>query len=463
MATGCPQRYAEGDTMKTGYMKLGLMPEGAGRTGSDWLNPGMPPYPGTNFEKHKEQALIAESFKADFFFVADTLWADEGSPPHRLDRFEATTLLAAIAAVTTHIGLVGTMSTTFCEPFNIARQILSLDHISNGRAGWNLVTTDPKGSSDNYGRFHGISHRERYEIGAEAYRVVAGLWDSFEDDALPQDKEKGVFLIPEKLHTLNHKGKYFESKGPLNLHRSRQGRPIVFTATASDEGLAFAARHVDCVFTTNAYGLAEGKEAFRKLKANAVACGRNPDEVALLPACTPLIAPTREAARAVQAARREQIGVEGAIKYLSGSFHGFDLRKYDLDEPFPLSAIESIAEGFKGNMMQMLRAVREQPMTVRQFAMRFGFPKDHFVGTPEDIADEMQEWLDGQACDGFMLVESQPGQLRLFGDLVAPILRERGLLRSEYTGTTLRENLGLPRPQNLFTPARPEPALSPAE
>ncbi len=156
--------------MKSGHMKLGLMPEGGGRTGSDWLNPGMPRYPGTNFEKHKEQALIAEEFKADFFFVADTLWADEVSPPHRLDRFEATTLLAAIAAVTTHIGLVGTMSTTFCEPFNIARQILSLDHISNGRAGWNLVTTDPKGSSDNYGRFHAISHRERYEIGAEAYR-----------------------------------------------------------------------------------------------------------------------------------------------------------------------------------------------------------------------------------------------------------------------------------------------------
>ncbi len=438
-----------------GYMKLGLMPEGAGRTGTDWLNPGMPPYPGTNFEKHKEQALIAEEFKADFFFVADTLWADEVSPPHRLDRFEATTLLAAIAAVTTNIGLVGTMSTTFCEPFNIARQILSLDHLSNGRAGWNLVTTDPKGSSDNYGRFHGISHQERYEIGEEAYRVVTGLWDSFEDDALPQDKESGVFLIPEKLHALNHRGKYFEAKGPLNLHRSRQGRPIVFTATASDEGAAFAARLVDCVFTPGSDGIDVNQEFYRKLKAKAVEYGRDPDSIAVLPGCTPLIAPTREAAQAIQAARREQIGLQGAIKYLSGSFHGFDLRPYGLDDPFPLGAIERVAEGFKGNMMRMLRVARDEALTVRQFVMRFGFPKDSYVGTAEDVADEMQAWIEAEACDGFMLVEAQPGQLRLFADTVAPILRRRGLLRQDYPGTTLRENLGLPRPANLFAGAPP--------
>ena len=436
--------------MKHGPMKLGIMPEGAGRTGSDWMNPGMPPYPGTNFAKHKEQALIGEEFKADFFFVADTLWADEVSPPHRLDRFEATTLLAAIAAVTTHIGLVGTMSTTFCEPFNIARQILSLDHISNGRAGWNLVTTDPKGSSDNFGRFHAISHRERYEIGEEAYRVVTGLWDSFEDDALPQDKETGTFLIPEKLHALNHKGKYFESKGPLNLHRSRQGRPIVFTATASDDGLAFAARVADCVFTPGSYGIGVNQEFYRKLKATAAECGRDPDSIAILPSCAPLIAPTREAARAIQAARREQIGLGGAIKYLSGSFHGFDLRQHGLDDPFPLQAIESIGEGFKGDMTRMLRAARDEALTVRQFVLRFGFPKDSYVGTAADVADEMAEWFGGGACDGFMLVESQPGQLRLFADGVAPILRQRGLLRTDYPGTTLRENLGLAKPANVF-------------
>ena len=446
--------------MMNGYMKLGLMPEGAGRTGSDWLDPGMPPYPGTNFQKHKEQALIAEEFKADFFFVADTLWADEVSPPHRLDRFEATTLLAAIAAVTTHIGLIGTMSTTFCEPFNIARSILSLDHISGGRAGWNLVTTDPKGSSDNYGRFQAVSHQERYEIGEEAYRVVTGLWDSFEDDALPQDKGRGVFLLPEKLHALNHKGKYFESKGPLNLHRSRQGRPIVFSATASDEGIDFAARFIDCVFTPGGYGLGANQEFYRKLKARAAAYGRDPGSVAILPSCAPLIAPTRAAAQAAQAARRETIGIEGAIRYLSGSFHGFDLRPYGLDDPFPLQAIERVAEGFKGDMTHMLRAAREDSLTVRQFVMRFGFPKDHFVGTAEEIADEMQEWLEGGACDGFMLVEAQPGQLRLFADGVAPILRNRGLLRREYAGTTLRENLGLPRPENQFVTARRAAAQS---
>ena len=271
------------------------------------------------------------------------------------------------------------------------------------------------------------------------------------DDALPQDKEKGVFLIPEKLHALNHKGKYFEAKGPLNLHRSRQWRPIVFTATASDDGLAFAARFIDCVFTPGGYGLSVNQEFYRKLKAKAVEYGRDPDSIAILPACAPLIAPTREAAQTIQAARREQIGLQGAIKYLSGSFHGFDLRKYGLDDPFPLSAIESVGEGFKGDMTQMLRVARDEALTVRQFVMRFGFPKDSYVGTAADVADEMQEWFEGDACDGFMLVESQPGQLRSFADTVAPILRERGLLRTQYSGTTLRENLGLAKPDNLFT------------
>ncbi len=235
----------------------------------------------------------------------------------------------------------------------------------------------------------------------------------------------------------------------------------MFTATASDEGLAFAARNADCVFTTNAYGMGVSQDSYRKLKAKAAEYGRDPDTVAMLPACTPLIAPTREEARAIQDARREQIGLQGAINYLSGSFHGFDLRAYGLDDPFPLQAIEAVAEGFKGNMMQMLRIAREESMTVRQFVLRFGFPKDSFVGTAQDVADEMQEWIDNEACDGFMLIESQPGQLRLFADGVAPILRDRGLLRREYEGTTLRDNLGLPRPDNHFAArarSRNEPA-----
>ena len=287
---------------------------------------------------------------------------------------------------------------------------------------------------------------------------MTGLWDSFEDDALPQDKEEEIFLIPEKLHALNHKGKYFESKGPLNLHRSRQGRPIVFTATASDDGLDFAARLIDCVFTPGGYGIAVNQEFYRKLKAKAVSYGRDPETIAILPSCAFMIAPTREAAQGIQAARREQIGLEGAIRYLSGSFHGFDLRNYALDEPFPLAAIEKVAEGMKGDMMNMLRVARDEALTLRQFVLRFGFPKDSFVGTAEDVANEMVEWFDGRACDGFMLVESQPGQLRLFADLVAPILRERKRLRTEYPGTTLRENLGLARPDNLFAgkPSRGE-------
>ena len=313
------------------------------------MNPGMPPYPGTNFERHKEQALIAEEFKADFFFVADTLWADEVSPPHRLDRFEATTLLAAIAAVTTNIGLVGTMSTTFCEPFNIARQILSLDHISNGRAGWNLVTTDPKGSSDNYGRFHGISHRERYEIGEEAYRVVTGLWDSFEDDALPQDKEKGHLPDPGEAPCAESQGQVFR------VERASQPPPVAAGAAhrvhgdGVRRGAAFAARFIDCVFTPGSYGIGVNQEFYRKLKAKAVEYGRDPDSIAILPGVHPAHRPDAgggpgdpgSASRADRACReRSNISVARST--------GSIFATYDLDDPFPLKRDRERRRGVQG-------------------------------------------------------------------------------------------------------------------
>ena len=409
------------------------------------MNPGMPPYPGTNFEKHKEQALIAEEFKADFFFVADTLWADDVSPPHRLDRFEATTLLAAIAAVTTNIGLVGTMSTTFCEPFNIARQILSLDHISNGRAGWNLVTTDPKGSSDNYGRFHGISHGERYEIGEEAYDVVTGLWDSFEDDALPQDKERASLPDPGKAPCAEAQGKVFRVEGPAQP-------PSVAAGTADrvhGDGVRRRPGVRGSLYRLRLHsGLPTASASIRSSIPQAEGQGGRVrpgprTRSALLPSMYP-----SHCARRGRLPRRVQAGAPAARSGLQGA-HQLPQRfvpwlrspgSMAWTTPFPLSAIESLAEGFKGNMTQMLRVARDECSYGQAVRDAFlDFPRTTLWVPPGTLLTKCKSGIDQEACDGFMLVESQPGQLRLFADRRRPDPQgPRPVEDRKYAGTTLR-------------------------
>lgn len=441
--------------MTKGKMKLGFLLEGAGRSAADWRHPAMPPFAGTNFQRHKEQTLIAEAAKADLVFFADTLFIDANSPPHRMDHFEAVTIMAALASVTSHIGLIGTISSTFTEPFNLARQVLSLDHISGGRAGWNLVTTDPKGPGANYGRAEEIAHKARFELADEYLTVVEGLWDSFEDDALVQDRENDVFLDPNKLHTLDHKGAFLQVKGPLNIHRSRQGRPVVFTATQSEDGKAFASRRVDCIFCQS-NSLAEAQAYYEDVKSRGAAVGRDRTQLAIMPGIKPLVAATQEEAERLYSEREMEIGIQGALKYLGRFFKNYDFSGHDLDAPFPAHLLDEFIESVQGDILRMKKAVEEDNVTLREMARRFGLPKGTFVGTPEYVADLMQQWFENDACDGFVIGETLPGQFQIFTDTVVPILQARGLFRTEYEGSTLRESLGIAPPENVFVRDRAE-------
>lgn len=427
-------------------MKIGLFLEGSGRNNSEWRHPEMPLFAGTHFGRHKEQTLIAEQAKFDLAFIADTLFAGANVPVHFMNRFEAVSAMAALASVTSRIGLVSTISTTFTEPYNLARQILSIDHISGGRAGWNLVTTDPKGAGDNFGLEKAISHEERFKIAKEYLDVIEGLWDSYEDDALVQDKDHNIFLDPTKLHTMDHRGQYFRVKGPLNICRSPQGRPVVFTATSSDDGKSFAGRRVDAVFTVG--DISQNQALYREVKALAAEAGRASSQVLIMPGVRPIIAATTKKAQEIEREQRRQVGHDGAFRFLRRYFADYDLGKHNLSDPFPKHLFEE-NESYQGDVRRMAKAVEEENLTVGEFVERFGYPPSIFVGSPEKVASEMQRWFETEACDGFMYAECLPGQLRLFADNVVPILQEMGVFRTEYEGTTLREHLGLDRPQNV--------------
>ncbi|MGY3611018.1 MULTISPECIES: LLM class flavin-dependent oxidoreductase [unclassified Bradyrhizobium] len=433
--------------MSKKQMKLGLLLEGSGRSNAEWRHPAMPRNAGTHFGRHKELTLLAEQGKFDVAFLPDTLYVTPQVSHSYVNRFEAVTGMAALAAVTSRIGLVATVSTTYSEPFNVARQILSIDHISDGRAGWNLVTGDPQGEAENFGPAKLVSHEERYRMAEEFLQVVEGLWDSFEDDALVQDKEKNIFLDPTKLHTLNHHGQFFNVKGPINARRSVQGRPVVFTATSSESGKSFSGRCVNGVFTIG--DIAQNQALTRDIKSAAKLAGRDPSQVLIMAGIRPVIADTMEEAEAIDLETRRLIGHEGAFRFLRRYFLHYDLSRHGLDEPFPAD-LAGKTEGYQGDVGRMIKIAEEEKLTVRQFVERFGYPKTGWVGTPERIADELQKWFENGACDGFMVGEFLPGQLRNFVEKVVPILQERGLSRKEYEGSTLREHLGLHRPENMF-------------
>ncbi|MFT8656715.1 MAG: NtaA/DmoA family FMN-dependent monooxygenase [Acetobacter papayae] len=278
-------------------IRLGFILHGVGRTWDDWRHPDRDVRASTSFALYRKQAQLAEKGKFDFLFVADSLSINEKSSPHYLNRFEPLTILSALAAVTEYIGLVGTLSVSYTEPFNVARQFASLDHISHGRAGWNVVTSWLSDTAANFGGKEHPAHSERYRIAAEHLEVVQGLWDSWEDDALVGDKASGVFVNPDKLHRLDHTGRYFQARGPLNIGRSAQGQPVIFQAGASDTGRDFAARHAEAVFCGPA-DLEEARIYYKDLKGRARNLGRNADEPLILPGVAPIIGLTEEDAEA---------------------------------------------------------------------------------------------------------------------------------------------------------------------
>lgn len=418
-----------------------------------WRYPGA--YADANFNlKHIVQlAKKLEEGKFDAFFMADHL-AVLNMPMEALKRsstptsFEPMTLLPALAMVTKHLGLVATGSTTYDEPFHVARRFASLDHISNGRAGWNVVTTANPNASMNFGREEQMDHDERYNRAREFYDVVTGLWDSWADDAFIRDQESGIFFDPDKMHVLNHEGTYLKVRGPLNIGRPVQGYPVIVQAGASNAGRQLAAETAEAVFTAQS-NLADGRDFYKDVKARMVKVGRNPRHMKILPACMVIIAESREAALAKRLRLDSLVHYESAIASLSIAL-GTDASKFDPDDPLPKNIPETNAG--QSSRERAIRAAEEDDLTVRQLAQRLGGHSSLcLLGTPNEIADQMEEWLMTRASDGFTIqFPFVPEGLDDFVNQLVPVLQARGLFRTEYEGTTLRENMGLPRPANQF-------------
>lgn len=427
-------------------LKLGFMMHGNGTGWGDWRHPDANPAASTDFAYYRRQAQIAEAAKFDFLFVADSVHITPKSSPHYLNRFEPLTILSALAAVTDHIGLVGTLTVSYAEPFNVARQFASLDHISGGRAGWNVVTSWLDGSARNYSRETHYDHATRYRLAAEHLDVVQGLWDSWEDDALTHDKASGRFFDPDKLHRLDHKGEFFRVEGPLNIARSAQGQPVIFQAGASEAGRNFAAARSDAIFV-QFDRLADAQSYYTDLKARVQGFGRDPDDVFVLPGARPVIGATEEEAERKYQEFIALTSIDDALLIMARSFNEHDFSQYDLDAPFP--DVARFAENSnRSTSDRVIRLAREGRLTLRQTAQQFATPRTDFVGTPEQVADAIERWFSGRGADGFVYNNSLPDELSVFAETVVPILQKRGLYKSDYPGHTFRETLGIAKPVN---------------
>ncbi|MDQ0510318.1 LLM class flavin-dependent oxidoreductase [Ancylobacter amanitiformis] len=420
-----------------------------------WRYPGAYPDANFNLAHVRHFARTLEAAKFDAFFMADHLAVlnmpvEALKRSHTVTSFEPFTLLSALAGATERIGLIATCSTTFEAPFNLARRFASLDHISGGRAGWNIVTTSNPDAALNFGLEEQVEHDARYVRAREFHDVVTGLWDSFADDAFVRDVESGIFFDPARMHVLDHKGPHFAVRGPLNIARPVQGWPVIVQAGASEAGRQLAAETAEMVFS--APGRIEDARAFyADVKGRMAALGRARDHLKILPGAFVVVGDTVEEARAIRARLDSLVHYESAIASLSIML-GHDASGFDPDGPLPDIPETNASQSGRERAIAL---ARRENLTVRQLAQRLGgYGGLSLVGTAATIADAMEEWLLTEASDGFnVMFPYLPGGLEDFCAKVVPELQRRGLFRTEYEGTTLREHLGLPRPANRFFPA----------
>ena len=419
-----------------------------------WRYPGAYPDANFNFTHLRRFAQTLERGKFDAFFMADHL-AVLNMPiqalkrSHTVTSFEPFTLLAALAGATERIGLVATASTTFDQPYHIARRFASLDHISGGRAGWNIVTTSNPDAALNFGLEEHVEHDERYARAREFYDVVTGLWDSWADNAFVRDAESGLYFDPAKLHVLNHKGRYLSVRGPLNIARPIQGWPVIVQAGASDAGRQLAAETAEVVFAAGST-LAGGQRFYADVKGRMRKLGRDPEDLKILPGAFVVLGETIEEARRKRALLDSLVHYDSGIASLSGAL-GHDATGFDPDGPLPEIPETNASKSARERVIEL---ARRENLTVRQLAQRVGsYSGLAFVGTPASVADEMEQWLVEEGADGFnVMFPYLPGGLDDFVEKLVPELQRRGLFRREYEGRTLRENLGLRRPKNRFFP-----------
>jgi FMN-dependent oxidoreductase (nitrilotriacetate monooxygenase family) len=417
---------------------------------ASWRLPESDPLSSTKIGHYANLARIAERGKLDSVFFADSpsLWGDIGRRPS--GSLEPTVVLAGLAAVTEHIGLIATASTTYNEPYNLARRFASIDHLSGGRAGWNIVTTATLDAARNFNLDALPTHAARYERAEEFLRVAKRLWDSWDDAAILGDKETGLWGDQRLVYPAEHAGEHFQVAGALNVPRSPQGHPLLVQAGSSESGRAFAAAHAEAVFTAQ-QTLEEAQAFYADLKRRAAAFGRDPDQVLVLPGIVPVLGDTEAEARELEAELDRLIVAEYARDNLAGLL-GVAPGELDLDAELPANLRpESEIEGMKSRYTLVVELARRERLTVRQLIGRLGGGRGHrtFSGTPEQVADAIVDWADNGAADGFNIMPAvMPSGLEAFVDKVVPILQERGRFRTEYTGTTLREHYGLPRPEN---------------
>ncbi len=433
-------------------LKLGAFMRPVSLHTGAWRYPGAFPDANFNFRHLSDFAKKLEAAKFDAFFMADQLAVlnmplEALSHSHTVTSFEPFSLLSALAAVTERIGLVATASTTFDEPYHVARRFASLDHISEGRAGWNIVTTSNPDTALNFSMDEHMEHGERYKRAREFYDVVTGLWDSFADDAFIRDQATATYFDPSKMHVLRHVGSEFSVKGPLNIARPIQGWPVIFQAGQSEVGRQLAAETAEAVFCSPR-DIDEGRELYRDLKSRATVLGRDPDNLKILPAAMVFIGETVGEAQAKRAHLDSLVHYDSAIASLSIAL-GFDVSSLDPDGPLP-PIPETNAS--KTNRAHVIKMAEQGGLSVRQLAQRIGgFAGLAFVGTPATVADEMEIWLSENGSDGFNIAFPYlPQGLYDVTDKLIPELQRRNLFRTEYEGTTLRDHLGLPRPANRF-------------
>jgi FMN-dependent oxidoreductase (nitrilotriacetate monooxygenase family) len=417
---------------------------------ASWRLPGSDPYANLSLAAHQHLARVAEDAKFDSVFLADSpvLWSDPGRRPS--GKLEPTLLLASLAVSTSRIGLIATASTSYNEPYNLARRFASLDHLSGGRAGWNIVTTAGEGAARNFGLDDQPLHKARYERADEFLDVATKLWDSWADDAIVADKDSGIHARRDRVHQIDHQGTYFRVDGPLNLPRSPQAYPLLVQAGSSEDGKDFAAKWAEAVFTAQPT-LAESQAFYADLKRRAAAAGRDPGHVVILPGIVPVIADTEAEARELDAELDRLIGPQYALAQIANTLR-VDPVRLKLDEPLPADLPdEQEIEGAKSRRTLIVDWARRENLTVRQLIGKLGGGRGHrtFTGTPVQVADTIQQYFENGAADGFNIMPAVlPSGLEAFAGQVVPILQERGLFRTEYTGHTLREHYGLPRPAN---------------
>ncbi|PAU97556.1 LLM class flavin-dependent oxidoreductase [Paracoccus salipaludis] len=442
----------------TRKIRLGAFLPGSGQHIAAWRHPDQPADGATSLAFHADLAREAERGLFDAYFLADGLAVAFGGGTEggnaKVAGFEPVTLFAALAPLTRNLGFIATASTTYEEPYNTARKFASLDLISGGRAGWNVVTTATEAAAQNFNLDRQLPHGDRYKRAVEHVEVVRKLWDSFEDDVFIRDKDTGVFYDTSRVHYTDHAGEHFKVRGPLNVSRSPQGHPVIVQAGQSEDGRGLAAATAEVIFTAH-QRLDTAQEFYRDIKARARGLGRDPGHILIMPGVSPFVGRTEAEAREKYDRLTGLILEEDGIALIKGLTGGsLDLTGHDLDGPLPELAH---TEGNQSRQALIRQIADENNFTIRQLYQWVASARGHFtvVGTPVQIADTLQEWFENEGADGFNILPPWlPTGLTDFVDLVIPELQRRGLFRTEYEGRTLRENLGLPYPVNRHAVAR---------